>query len=325
MSRAQRTIVLAAALCVAATAAWAATGGGEFWPRWVYFAVAVIAAAALLLARARRAPRDRRALAITGSFCVWLATVDLTVWVLTGGGYFWPAWTMLGLSALFGAAVWIDRRERHLADRVAALLRSRRGAVDRQAAELKRVERDLHDGAQARLVSLSLTLGMAGGLLRHDADAAAKLVEEARTTAVAALSDLRAVMHSIHPAVLADRGLGAAVRALALDLAVPVTVEGDPPAGLEPAVETAAYFAVAECLGNVVKHTAATHATVTFEPAPHALRIAVEDDGPGGAAFGGGTGLRGIADRLDAVDGTLRIASPRGGPTRITVTVPLQA
>ena len=306
---------LAAAPCVAATAVWAATGGG-FWPRWVYFGVAALAAAALL------ASRVRRPLAVSGAFCGWLATVDLAVWVLSGGGYFWPAWTMLGLSALFGAHVWVHRREQSLADRVAALLRSRRGAVERQAAELKRVERDLHDGAQARLVSLSLTLGMAGGLLRHDPDAAAKLVDEARGTAVAALEDLRAVMHSIHPAVLADRGLGDAVRALALDLAVPVTVVGEPPAALPTSVETAAYFAVAECLGNVVKHTSATRATVTFATAPLMLRITVEDDGPGGADLAAGTGLRGIMDRLDAVDGTLRIDSPRAGPTRITITLP---
>ncbi|MGI5239148.1 sensor histidine kinase [Dactylosporangium sp. CA-139066] len=307
---------LAAAPCVAATAVWASIGGGYFWPRWVYFGVAAIAAAALL------ASRVRRPLAISGAFCAWLATVDVTVWVLSGGGYFWPAWTMLGLCALFGAHVWIHRRERNLAERVAALLRSRRGAVDRQAAELKRVERDLHDGAQARLVSLSLTLGLAGGLLRRDPDAAAKLVEEARAAAVAALSDLRAVMHSIHPAVLADRGLGDAVRALALDLAVPVTVVGESPAELPTAVETAAYFAVAECLGNVVKHTTATHATVTFSPDPRTLRITVSDDGAGGADSGAGTGLRGIADRLDAVDGTVRIDSPPGGPTRVTITAP---
>jgi signal transduction histidine kinase len=251
-----------------------------------------------------------------------LAVVDLAVWVLTGGGYFWPAWTILGVSALAGAVVWVHRREADLTGRVAALTRSRRGAVDRQAAELKRVERDLHDGAQARLASLALTLGLAGSLVRLDPDAAAKLVEEARTAAVAALADLRAVMHTIHPAVLADRGLLDAVRALALDLAVPVTVVGDAPPGPSPAVETAVYFAVSECLTNVVKHSDATRATVTFAATGTALRVTVQDDGRGGADPVAGTGLRGIADRLDAVDGTLQVHSPAGGPTVATISVP---
>ncbi|GAA2383191.1 sensor histidine kinase [Dactylosporangium salmoneum] len=254
----------------------------------------------------------------TGVACAVVAAADLTVYAVTGGGYFWPAWTMLGMSLLFAGHLWLDRRER-----ISALVRSRRGAVDRQAAELERVERDLHDGAQARLASLSLTLGLAGSLLRNDPDAAAKLVEEARTTAVAALDDLRSVMHSIHPPVLADRGLGDAVRALALDLAVPVTVTGAPPASLPAAVATAAYFAVAECLGNVVKHSAATRASVAFAVSAGTLRIEVEDDGKGGADASSGTGLRGIAERLDAVDGTLRVHSPAGGPTRVTLRLPL--
>jgi signal transduction histidine kinase len=322
MTRHRIVLVLAAAPCVAATAVWAATGG-EFWPRWVYFGVAVAAATALLRALVRRVEPGVRPLAISGAFCGWLAAVDLGVWLLTGGGYFWPVWTTLGLAGLFGVHLWIHRRERSLADRVATLLRSRRGAAERQAAELKRVERDLHDGAQARLVSLSLALGMAGAMLHRDPDGAARLVEEARATAVAALEELRAVMHGIHPAVLADRGLRDAVRALALDLAVPVTVSGEPPPRLPAAVETAAYFAVSECLGNVVKHSGATRATVGFTPARAALRVEVEDDGTGGADAARGTGLRGISERLEAVDGTLRISSPRGGPTRVTITIPL--
>nr|BFE60874.1 hypothetical protein GCM10020063_054000 [Dactylosporangium thailandense] len=273
------------------------------------------------LAADLRVAAGRRPLRTAATAGVVMAVVDLTVWVSTGGGYFWPAWTMLGLALLFGAVAWVQRRESALAGRVSALTRSRRGAVDRQAAELKRVERDLHDGAQARLVSLSLTLGLAGSLVRLDPDGAAKLMEEARTTAVAALDDLRAVMHSIHPAVLADRGLLDAARALALNLAVPVTVTGDVPGELSAAAETAAYFAVSECLANVVKHSDATAATVTFAATPAALRITVRDDGRGGADLAAGTGLRGIADRLDAVDGTLRLHSPPGGPTTATITI----
>ncbi|WP_433306405.1 sensor histidine kinase [Actinoplanes sp. CA-030573] len=371
-------LAVAAALCVAVTAVWAAIGRGDFWPRWVYFGFATICFGTYAFRRALRvAATRRRWLAVDAAFCIVLATVDVTVYFLSGGGYFWPVWTITGLSALLGAHAWLagrppGRRERELAARVASLSRSRSGALDRQAAELKRIERDLHDGAQARMVSLALTLGLAGDLLRRELDpastapapsvdpaapaspaasaaaasvpaasaatasaaavpaatvsaatvsaaavsAAAKLVMEARETAVAALDDLRAVMHSIHPPVLADRGIEDAVRALALDLAVPVTVTGSF-AAASPATETALYFAVAECLGNVVKHSSAAAATVTFLD----RRIVITDDGLGGADPAGGSGLRGIADRLDAVDGRLKIDSPPGGPTRITITL----
>jgi signal transduction histidine kinase len=322
---------VAAALCVAVTLVWALTGGGEFWPRWVYFGFGTLAAGVFVFRRALRTPPGRRRwLAVDAAFCGLLITVDLTVWVLSGGGYFWPIWTMLGFSSILGVHALVasrppGRRERELAARVSALSRSRRGALDRQAAELKRVERDLHDGAQARLVSLALTLGLAGDLLRRDPDRAALLLEEARSTARSALDDLRTVMHTIHPPVLADRGLGDAVRALVLDLAVPVTVTGEPPSSLPAATETAAYFAVAECLGNVVKHAVATSAEVAFADVPDALWITVTDDGVGGADLAHGSGLRGIADRLEAVDGTLVLESPLGGPTRVTITVPLTA
>jgi signal transduction histidine kinase len=343
---------VAVALCVAATLVWALTGRGEFWPRWVYFGFATVAAGVVVFGRALRVPPGRRRwLAVDAAFCGLLVAVDLTVYVLSGGGYFWPIWTMLGAGTLLGAHLVAyrrppGRRERELIERVGALSRSRSGALDRQAAELKRVERDLHDGAQARMVSLALTLGLAGDLLRRDPGTAERLLDEARSTARAALDDLRAVMHGIQPPVLADRGLGDAIRALVLDLALPVTVTGEPlpattqrvtgevpaatgTAGREPlaplpaATETAAYFAVAECLSNVVKHAGATSAEVTFDrPAPGTLRITVLDDGAGGADPATGSGLRGIADRLEAVDGTLTVDSPVGGPTLITITVP---
>ena len=320
---------VAGAIAAAATLAWVLTGRGEFWPRWVWFGVAVVPLIGYAFRRALRVPPGRRRwLAVNAAFCGLLATVDLAVWVLTGGGYFWPVWTMLGLSTLLGAHAWLvsrppGRRERELAARVTTLTRSRSGALDRQAAELKRVERDLHDGAQARMVSLALSLGLAGDLMHRDPEAARKLIDEARATATAALDDLRAVMHSIHPPVLADRGLGDAVRALVLDLAVPVTVTGEPPAPLTAATETAAYFAVAECLGNIVKHSGATTAVVEFSGHPGVLIIRVRDDGVGGVDPAAGTGLRGIADRLEAVDGRLEIASPPGGPTTVTISVPL--
>jgi signal transduction histidine kinase len=297
----------------------------------VYFGAGVVLLGEILLRRALRVPPGRRRwLAVDAAVGTVFVTANLAVWSLTGGGYFWPIWTLLGATAVAGLHAWsITRppgpRERELAELVSTLARSRRGAVDRQAADLKRVERDLHDGAQARLVSLALTLGLAGELLRRDVDSAALLLEEARTTANAALDDLRAVMHSIHPAVLADRGLGDAVRALALDLAVPVAVTGDPSVDLTPAAETAAYFAVAEALTNVVKHSGATEVTVTFGRALDTVRIDVIDNGAGGADPARGTGLRGIIDRLDAVDARLQVHSPAGGPTRVTVTIPVTA
>ncbi|MGC4875943.1 sensor histidine kinase [Micromonospora sp. DT43] len=325
----RRTV--AGALCVAATVAWLATGRGVFWPRWVYFAVGVLLLGRLLLRRALRVPPGRRLwLALDAAACTLVWCADLSVWVLTGGGYFWPFWTLLGMATIVGLHAWVvsrppGARERELTDRIATLTRSRRSAVDQQAAELKRIERDLHDGAQARLVSLALALGLAGELLRRDVDGAAQLLAEARATATAALDDLRTVTQSIHPAVLADRGLGDAVRALALDLAVPVTVVGDPPAQLPPAVQTAAYFAVAEALANVAKHSGATAACVTFDDGVgDVLRIRVDDNGCGGADASRGTGLRGIIGRLDAIDARLTVDSPVGGPTRATVTIPIE-
>jgi signal transduction histidine kinase len=282
-----------------------------------------VAAAVFLLGRALRQEGRRRWLAVDAALCGLLAAVDLASWALSGGGYFWPMWTVLAITALLTFHYLMyrrppGRREKELMARVSTLTRSRSGALDRQAAELKRVERDLHDGAQARMVSLALSLGLAGDLLRRDPDAAERLLEEARTTAVAALDDLRAVMHSIHPPVLADRGLGDAVRALVLDLAVPVTVTGQPPSPLPAAVETAAYFAVAECLSNVVKHSGATAAHVAFD----GQGITVTDDGRGGADPARGSGLRGIAERLEAVDATLKMRSPAGGPTELTIEIP---
>jgi signal transduction histidine kinase len=316
-------VAVAVVLCAAATLAWATITEGYFWPRWVYFGFGAVAAAVFLLGRALRHEGRKRWLALDAAACGLLIAVDLASWALSGGGYFWPMWTMLAVSAIltFHYVMYRrppGRRERELVARVSTLTRSRSTALDRQAAELKRVERDLHDGAQARMVSLALSLGLAGDLLRRDPDTAERLLEEARTTAVAALDDLRAVMHSIHPPVLADRGLGDAVRALALDLALPVTVTGSPPSPLSAAVETAVYFAVAECLSNVVKHSGATAAQVVFGREG----ITVTDNGRGGADPLKGSGLRGIAERLEAVDATLTMASPAGGPTELTIEIP---
>jgi signal transduction histidine kinase len=167
-----------------------------------------------------------------------------------------------------------------------------------------------------------MTLGMAAELLDGDPEEARKMLAEARQTSSAALGDLRDVVHGIHPPVLADRGLKAAIEALTLDLAVPVEVSGEAPAGLPAPVESAAYFTVAECLANVAKHANASGAWVELANPPGLLTVVVGDDGRGGADPSSGTGMRGVARRLAAFDGTMMVSSPKGGPTLVTLEVP---
>jgi signal transduction histidine kinase len=167
-----------------------------------------------------------------------------------------------------------------------------------------------------------MSLGLAEGLFEKDPDQARRLVAEARATTGAALAELRAVVRGIHPPVLADRGVSGAVQALALDMAMPVTVEYDV-AGRPPApVESAVYFAVAECLANVGKHAGADHAWVDFTHADGVLTVVVGDDGRGGAEPEHGSGMRGVMRRLSAFDGTMSVSSPDRGPTLITLEVP---
>jgi signal transduction histidine kinase len=209
-----------------------------------------------------------------------------------------------------------------LEQRVEALTETRNQTLDHAAAELRRIERDLHDGAQARLAGLGMTLGMAAELVERDPGEARRMLTEARETSSAALGDLRDVVHGIHPPVLADRGLKAAIESLALDLVVPVEVSGEVPDGLSAPVESAAYFTVAECLANVAKHARASRAWVELGHPPGLLSVVVGDDGRGGADPGSGTGMRGVARRLAAFDGTMRVSSPTGGPTLVTLEVP---
>jgi signal transduction histidine kinase len=212
-----------------------------------------------------------------------------------------------------------------LEERVQVLTETRAETVEDSAAELRRIERDLHDGAQARLVALQMNLGLARDLMDSDPGAARELLAEASTTTGAALGDIRDVVRGIHPPVLADRGLAGAVQALALDLAVPVTVTGELPERPSAPVETAAYFAVLECLANVTKHAGAEHAWVELDRRGDLLVVVVGDDGRGGADPSGGTGLRGVARRLAALDGSVRVSSPAGGPTLVTLEVPCES
>ncbi|MGA5761458.1 sensor histidine kinase [Nonomuraea bangladeshensis] len=207
-----------------------------------------------------------------------------------------------------------------LAQRVRELTASRAAAVDARAAELRRIERDLHDGAQARLIAVRMSLGLARSA--DDPAQARELIEEAWESAGQALTDLRDLVRGIHPPVLADRGLAGAIEAAALLCPVPVATDLVLTGRPEPPVESALYFAAAEAMSNVTKHSQATRAWVRLRRTRDGLRLVVGDDGHGGADPAAGTGLRGIAERLSAFDGTLTVQSPPGGPTVLTMELP---
>ncbi|MEU6255234.1 sensor domain-containing protein [Streptomyces sp. NPDC047043] len=211
-----------------------------------------------------------------------------------------------------------DELERRIAE-----LESDRGVVvDTANADLRRIERDLHDGAQARLVNLAMGLGLAKEKLLEDPDSAAEMVAEAHGEVKLALQELRDLARGIHPAVLTDRGLDAALSAVASRCTVPVKVTVDLGTRPAAAIEGIAYFTVSELLQNISKHSAAKNASVEVWRANSRLLIQVEDDGRGGARLDGGTGMQGLADRLDAVDGLFVIESPQGGPTIVTAELP---
>ncbi|MFF4314020.1 sensor histidine kinase [Streptomyces sp. 900105755] len=211
-----------------------------------------------------------------------------------------------------------DELERRIAE-----LESDRGVVvDTAAADLRRIERDLHDGAQARLVNLAMGLGLAKEKLLEDPDAAATMVEEAHGEVKLALQELRDLARGIHPAVLTDRGLDAALSSVASRCTVPVQVTADLPSRPAPAIEGIAYFTVSELLQNISKHSGARTASVDVWRADDRLLIQVRDDGRGGASLDGGSGMRGLADRLGAVDGLFVVDSPAGGPTTVTAELP---
>ena len=210
-----------------------------------------------------------------------------------------------------------------LAARVSELQVSRDASVESSAGELRRIERDLHDGAQQRLVSLAMNLGMAKERLREsDDEHARELVGAAHDEAKQAIAELRDLVRGIHPAVLTDRGLDAAVSALVARCPVPVHLHTELPRRLPQPLEATAYFVVAEALTNVAKHSHAKTATVRLVERDDVLLVEVYDDGVGGADEAAGSGLRGLRDRVAGVEGRLRIASPFGGPTVLSVELP---
>ncbi|MFA1541479.1 sensor histidine kinase [Actinomadura monticuli] len=229
---------------------------------------------------------------------------------------------MLNVYGRWGRSILGPTQKSRLALRVQHLTETRSEAVDASAAELRRIERDLHDGAQARLVAMGMTLGAIEHLLDKDPEKARLLLSETRASSAKALHELRDLVRGIHPPVLADRGIGDAVKALALDHPLSVEVRADLPERPEAPVESAAYFAVSEILTNAAKHSGASRVWVDMGYENGMLRITVTDDGRGGAALDGGTGLRGIERRIGTFDGVLALSSPVGGPTMVTLELP---
>ncbi|PXX63334.1 signal transduction histidine kinase [Nocardia tenerifensis] len=226
-------------------------------------------------------------------------------------------WQALLARALLGPAEGIV-----LADRVAALTATRAAALDAHGAELRRIERDLHDGAQARIAAVIMQLGLADQLREQDPEAAQGLVRKAQDTATAALAELRDVVRNVYPPVLSDRGLASAISALAARSPIPCVLESSEVGRRPAAVEAAAYFVITEALTNATKHSGAEHLSVTMGGPPELLRIEIRDDGAGSAVETYGGGLAGIRRRAEALDGRMVLTSPPGGPTVLRVELP---
>lgn len=264
-----------------------------------------------------------------------LGSITLTRWML---GLLATVSTILSALALVLGALadrglarmLISGSEDDLREQIAELAERRQGAVDAAAQERLRIERDLHDGVQPRLVNLAMTLGMAKNAIPAEPDRASDLVGQAHLEAKAVMTDLRQLARGIHPAVLTDRGLDAALSALAARSPLPVDLQVDLAAGdhahLGREREAVAYFVVSEALTNIAKHSAASSAAVTVTQTPAALRVRVQDDGRGGARVrrdGLSTGLAGLTDRVRATGGRLEIASPVDGGTVLLAVIPL--
>jgi signal transduction histidine kinase len=334
--------------------------GESFWRGLLI--VAAVGVVAVILPRAAVCLASVGLLAF-GAYSAYLALI-VRVWGNTVEWWNWflyvanrPVVMLVALASLGGGYAmcghtfprYLGRRSTELTARIADLTQTRAEVVDSAAAELRRLERDLHDGAQARLVALGINLRAAEKLVHSSPDAAGALIAECRETSAKALEELRGLVRGIYPPVLADRGLADAVQALSLDCVLPVKtvidLRGRPPVPVESAV----YFAVAEILNNAVKHADATYAEVRINHEATAevyraitesgwslgevfgfagpdrsgmLRVEITDDGVGGANPGGGTGLLGIERRLQAFDGIIAVHSPAGGPTIVVIEVP---
>jgi signal transduction histidine kinase len=326
----RRLAFLTAVLLVAI---WALSGRGYFWPAWAWLGLgaAVVLDSGAAWAWSRTPGAERRVA------CVWAllgvaATILLATWLLTwllqGVHEFWPAWGLLGLATTGSAyslialhdRVLVARGRRALRARIDLLTRTRHQAMDAQAAELRRIERDLHDGAQARLVALTLQLGRAE-MRVSDQPEVRQLIADAQNEARHAIAELRDLARGIVPPLLADRGLVAAVESLAARYGLGTAIDADTHRALAPAIESAAYFVIAEALTNTAKHAHAEHSWVVLRDEHRALLVRVIDDGQGGARESG-SGLAGLRARVEALDGHLRVESPSGGGTVVEVSLP---
>jgi signal transduction histidine kinase len=302
------------------TLIWALTSRGYFWPEWTFIALGLpLAIHALAELAIERVPPTRRALAVHAAAALSASVFFTLIWAVTSRGYFWPVWPILGLALSVAVHAIVDYRRR--GQRITELEETRAGAVEQQESELERIERDLHDGAQARLVALGMSLGMAEQKLATDPVAAQELLAEARRGTHEALAELRTLARGIRPPVLADRGLGAAISALGDRTPLQVNVAVDVPRRPPRAVETAAYFVAAEALANAGKHAHAGRVDIAVRNSEGRLVVEIVDDGVGGADADG-NGLRGLARRVEALDGKLEVVSPDGGPTTIRAVMP---
>ncbi len=314
-------------------AIWALSGRGYFWPAWAWLGLGDLVLLDFSASWAWRQPRGavRRVAcvwALVGAAAVILVFTWLLTWLLAGVHTFWPAWALLGLATAGSGyslialhdRVLVARGRRALRARIDMLTRTRRQAVDAQAAELRRIERDLHDGAQARLVALTLQLGRAELRVQDQPDVRG-LILDAQREAHLAIAELRDLARGIVPPLLADRGLVAAVRSLAARYGLGTSVDVDTHRGLTPAVESAAYFVIAEALTNTAKHAHAERSWVQLRDEHRALAVVVGDDGCGGADPQG-SGLAGLRARVEALDGSLQVHSPDAGGTVLEVRLP---
>jgi signal transduction histidine kinase len=314
-------------------AIWALGGQGYFWPAWAWLGLGDLVLLDFTAGWAWRHPpgavrRVACVWAVVGVAAVILVFTWLLTWRLAGVETFWPAWALLGLATAGSAyslvalhdRVLVAHGRRALRARIDMLTRTRRQAVDAQAAELRRIERDLHDGAQARLVALTLQLGRAE-LRVHDQPEIRGLILDAQREAHHAIAELRDLARGIVPPLLADRGLVAAVESLAARYGLGTSIETDTHRGLAPAVESAAYFVIAEALTNTAKHACARHSWVLLRHEHRALAVVVGDDGRGGADPRG-SGLAGLRARVEALDGSLRVESPDAGGTLLEARLP---
>jgi signal transduction histidine kinase len=241
------------------------------------------------------------------------------------------AWLARGINAADRSLVRSLLGPSSMAERVSELERTRTLAVEDSAAALRRVERDLHDGAQMRLAALAMNLGMAREKLGEDDDeqpdnaTVRELIDAAHRNAVDALADLRDLARGIHPPVL-DSGLSSALATLATSSAIPASVTADIGPRPAPAIETIAYFCAAELIANATKHSYANQIKITIDTErTGVLRLEVSDDGIGGADAARGSGLAGLAQRVSTVDGRIEVVSPAGGPTTVAIELPLRA